>query len=87
MPTVPSGYTIVTDDLVQFWFSSQEIQINNSDEYRDGYLDLEPADANTDPLIVRGETYNLIAGATFARHVPGLVPSLHGRLREAPRPA
>jgi len=39
---------------------------------------VEPADANTDPLIVRGETFNSQTNGKFGTQVPGLLPSVHG---------
>ncbi|HUM02496.1 MAG TPA: PKD domain-containing protein [Thermoanaerobaculia bacterium] len=76
-PTLDSGGTIHTEDLVHDWFANLGASINETDIYKDGYVDVAPGDSNTDPLIVRGEIYNSQPNGNFGAPVPGLVPALH----------
>ncbi len=73
-----SGGTILADDFVQAWFASFGFTISDTDSYIQSYLDVAPADANTDPLLVRGETYNAQPNGNFGTQVPGLLPAVNG---------
>jgi PKD repeat protein len=78
LPTLDSGGTIRSEDIVRDWFVLQHLAIDETDIYKDAYLDVAPGDANTDPLIVRGEIYNSKPNGNFGHPVPGLVPAVHG---------
>ncbi|HQR66751.1 MAG TPA: PKD domain-containing protein [Thermoanaerobaculia bacterium] len=77
-PDVQSGYSIYSDDIIQWWYANLGTPISDSDSFVDTYLDVQPADANTDPLITRTETYNATTGGSFGTHVPGLTVTNHG---------
>lgn len=75
---LPSGGTLLADDFVQTLFGALGIAVSDTDSYIQSYLDVAPADDNTDPLIVRGETYNAQPNGNFGTEVPGLLPAVNG---------
>lgn len=77
-PDVQSGYSIYADDIVQWWFTNIGAPVSDAESIVDAYLDVEPADGNTDPLISRTETYNATTGGSFGTDVPGLTEANHG---------
>jgi hypothetical protein len=76
--SLASGGTILADDFVKAWFANFGFAVSDTDNYIQSYLDVMPADGNTDPLVVRGETYNSQPNGNFGTQVPGLVPEVHG---------
>jgi len=78
IPKLAAKGTILTDDFVQLWFANLGFTVSETDSFIQSYVDVEPGDDNTDPLIVRAETYNAQPNGNFGTQVPGLVPSVHG---------
>ena len=73
-PTAPRatsrspGQTLSSDDFVKVWLTVMgHIPVDDATSYQESFLDVSPArDANTDPLLVLGETYNAQPAATSA---------------------
>ena len=53
------GQTQSWDDFVKIWLTVKgDITVDDAKSYQDSLLDISPGDANGDPLLVLGETYN-----------------------------
>jgi hypothetical protein len=72
-----SGQAVVYEDFVKEWLAPLGYPIDTRD-YTQSFLDVAPADGNTDPLLVRAEAYNATPSGNFGTQVPGLVASIHG---------
>ena len=76
--TLGSGETYVTEDFVQSWMAYKGQVVSDEESFLQSYLDVSPADANPDPLVVRGEAYNNQEGGNFGAQVPALLADVHG---------
>ncbi len=57
--TMNPGQTQSWDDFVNVWLTAKgHISVDDAKSYQDSFLDVSPGDANSDPLLVLGETYN-----------------------------
>ena len=57
--TMNPGQTQSWDDFVKVWLTAKgDITVDDAKSYQDSFLDVSPGDANGDPLLVLGETYN-----------------------------
>ena len=72
------GQTQAWDDWVKVWFQAKyEAILDEAKNYKDSLLDVTADDANTDPLVVLGETYSDLgtaADGTSRGHVGLQVP-------------
>jgi len=66
------------EDFVADWVNPSDVSLN----FVSSWVDVEPADANQDPLVVRADTYNNQLSGNFGTQVPGFIAS-----QDAPSPA
>ncbi len=71
------GQTQSWDDFVSVWLSVKgPIPVDDETSYQNSFLDISPApgDANSDPLVVLGETYNDTPNGHVGLQIPGYTP-------------
>jgi PKD repeat protein len=71
------GQTQSWDDFVKVWFTAKYgVVVDDTKNYAESLLVVSPAsgDANTDPLVVLGETYNDTPNGHIGLQVPGYTP-------------
>ncbi|MDL2717725.1 MAG: PKD domain-containing protein, partial [Acidobacteriota bacterium] len=69
------GQTQSWDDFVKVWLTAKgHIGVDDVTRYQNSFLDISPADSNSDPLVVLGETYNDTPNGHIGLQVPGYTP-------------
>ena len=71
------GQTQAWDDFVKVWLTVKGfIPVDDATSYASSFLDVSPAvgDANQDPVVVLGETYNETAAGHVGLQIPGYTP-------------
>ncbi|MFI5182446.1 MAG: PKD domain-containing protein [Thermoanaerobaculia bacterium] len=76
--TLWSGQTVIYEDFVKEWLTAHDTIVHDELDYTTSFVDVSPSDLNSDPLIVRAETYSASATGNFGTQVPGFVASIHG---------
>jgi hypothetical protein len=61
------------DDFVKYWLEAKNpgLVVSDSTLYLDSYIDISPADSNTDPLLLLGHLYNNQPGGDVGTQIPG----------------
>ncbi len=72
--TLRQGETKSWEDFVVDWVNPSDVSLN----FVSSWVDVEPADANQDPLVVRADTYNNQPTGNFGTQVPGFIASQDG---------
>ncbi|HSB37177.1 MAG TPA: hypothetical protein VLH41_09875, partial [Thermoanaerobaculia bacterium] len=72
--TLRPGETKSWEDFVVDWVNPSDVSLN----FVSSWVDVAPADANQDPLVVRAETYNNQLSGNFGTQVPGFIASQDG---------
>ncbi|HVO52564.1 MAG TPA: PKD domain-containing protein, partial [Thermoanaerobaculia bacterium] len=69
------GQTQSWDDFVSVWLTYfGKIPVSDATSYQNTFLDVSPGDANSDPLVVLGETYNATPAGHVGLQIPGYTP-------------
>ena len=74
--TLRAGETKTWEDFVADWVTADPENLQQN--FVSSWIDVAPADANTDPLVVRADTYNNQVSGNFGTQVPGFVPAQDG---------
>jgi hypothetical protein len=72
------GQTQSWDDFVNVWLSvigkGIVLPVDDATSYQNTFLDVSPGDADSDPLVVLGETYNSTPAGHVGLQIPGYTP-------------
>jgi PKD repeat protein len=80
--TLRAGETKTWEDFIAEWVTADPELLTLN--FVSSWIDVAPADGNTDPLVVRADTYNNQVSGNFGTQVPGFVPAQDGASSAGP---
>ena len=85
--TLLSGQAVIFEDFVGEWLTQNGLAVDDGSDYTTSFIDISGADPNTDPLLVRAETYNATPTGNFGRRFRGSSRRSTGPRRRPEDPA